>query len=122
MNRGQLKNLIRGTIVTIPTPFDDKYRLDLGRMAELTRWWVSQGLGTTIAPLKVAAAMGEGPDLSDDEWPALLRTVVDAAGPKATVLCALKTKNTLHTIDDAKKATGPGRGRLADRPALLPSS
>jgi len=108
MNRATLRNLIRGTIVTIPSPFDDNYRLDLGRMAELTRWWVSQGLGTTIAPLKVAAAMGEGPDLSDDEWPALLRTVIDAAGPRATVLCALKTKNTLHTIEDAKKAQDLG--------------
>ena len=106
MNRSELKNFIRGTIVTIPTAFDDQYRLDLGRMAELTRWWIAQGLGTNPAPLKVAAAMGEGPDLSDDECPALLRTVVDAAGPKAVVLCALKTKNTLHTIDDAKRANG----------------
>ena len=43
-------------------------------------------------------------DLSDDEWPHILRTVVNAAGPDKTVICGLKPKNTLHTIDDAKKA------------------
>jgi 4-hydroxy-tetrahydrodipicolinate synthase len=52
--------------------------------------------------------MGEGPDLSDDEWPHLLRTVVNAAGSNAVVMCGLKTKNTLHTIEDARKAQDLG--------------
>ena len=80
-------------------------------MADMTQWWVEQGLGTKTAAFKVASAMGSGPDLGDDEWPHLLRTVVDAAGPDATVLCALKAKDTLHTIEDAKKAQDLGRGR-----------
>lgn len=108
MNRAQLQNLIQGTIATIPTAFDKDFRLDLARMTDLTRWWVEQGLGTNTAPIKVAAAMGEGPDLSDDEWPHLLRTVVNAAGSNAVVMCALKPKNTLHTIEDAKKAQDLG--------------
>ena len=103
MRRDDLKKLIRGTIATVPTAFDDGFRLDLGRMAELTHWWVENGLGTNVAPIKVAAAGGEGPDLSDDEWPHLLRTVVNAAGSDKIILCGLKTKNTLHTIEDAKK-------------------
>ena len=74
----------------------------------MTRWWVEQGLGTKTSALKVAAAMGEGPELSDDEWPHLLRTVVNAAGSDATVLCALKPKNTLQTIEDAKIAQDLG--------------
>jgi 4-hydroxy-tetrahydrodipicolinate synthase len=52
--------------------------------------------------------MGEGPDLSDDEWPHVLRTTVLAAGSDANVMCALKPKNTLHTIEDAKKAQDLG--------------
>lgn len=108
MTRDELKELIQGAIATIPTAFDNDYYLDLGRQAELTQWWVEQGLGSSTSPLKVAAAMGEGPDLSDDEWPHLLRTVVNAAGPDAVILCGLKTKNTLHTIDDAKKAQDLG--------------
>jgi len=107
MTREELKKLIRGTLVTLATPFDEKMRVDFARMTDLTRWWVSNGLGTDVAPLKVAAAMGEGPDLSDDEWPHLLNTVVKAAGD-AVVLCGLKTKNTLHTIEDAKMAQDLG--------------
>jgi 4-hydroxy-tetrahydrodipicolinate synthase len=108
MNREECRRHIRGAIVTMPTPFDDEFRLDLGRTREMTQWWVAQGLGKQTSPLKVAAAMGEGPDMSDDEWPALLRTVVNAAGPGATVLCAIQTKNTLHTIEDAKRAQDLG--------------
>ena len=108
MIRNELKKRISGTIVTIPTCFDQDYRLDLGRQAELTKWWIAQGLATPTSPLKVAAAMGEGPDLGDDEWPHLLRTVVNAAGSDAIILCGLKTKNTLHTIEDAKKARDLG--------------
>ena len=108
MNREELKKLIGGTIATLPTPFDDDYRLDLSRTTALTLWWVEQGLGTGISPLKVAAAMGEGPDMSDDEWPHLLRTVVNAAPSDTAVICALKPKNTLHTIEDAKRAQDLG--------------
>ena len=108
MNRDEARKLISGTIVTLPTAFDDDFKLDFGRQAELTKWWVEQGLGTGISPLKSSAAMGEGPDLSDDEWPHLLRTVVNAAGSDAVVICGLKTKDTLHTIEDAKKAQDLG--------------
>ena len=112
MNREQAREQLQGTPVTLLTPFDDDYRLDLARMADMTRWWVDQGLGTKTAALKVSAAMGEGPDLSDDEWPHLLRTVVNAAGSDATVICGLKPKNTLHTIDDAKRAQDLGAAAL----------
>jgi len=108
MNREQLKKRIRGTPVTLPTPFDDGMNVDMGRMGDITRWWVEQGLGTDVTALKTSAAMGEGPDLNDDEWPHLLRTVVNAAGGDKTVICALKPKNTLHTIDDAKQAQDLG--------------
>ncbi len=108
MNRKELKKLIGGTIVTLPTAFDKEYRLDLGRQAEFTKLCVELGLGSGINPLKCAAAMGEGPDLSEDEWPQLLRTVVNAAGPDAVVICGLQTKDTLRTIEDAKKAQDLG--------------
>ena len=100
--------MIQGTVATTPTPFDEDFRLDLARTAEVTRWWVEQGLGTNVAPLKVTAAGGEGPDLSDEEWPEVLRITVDAAGPDAVVMCGLKAKNTLHTIEDAKQAQDLG--------------
>ena len=108
MDREELKKRIRGTPVTLPTPFDKGMNVDFARLTEMTHWWVEQGLGTDDSPLKTSAAMGEGPDLSDDEWPHILRTVVNAAGPDKTVICGLKPKNTLHTIDDAKRAQDLG--------------
>ena len=108
MNREELKKKLRGTPVTLPTPFDKDMKVDAGRLTEMTHWWVEQGLGTDTSPLKTSAAMGEGPDLNDEEWPLVLRTVVDAAGPGKNVICGLKPKNTLHTIEDAKKAQDMG--------------
>lgn len=108
MTRETSRSLIRGPIVTLPTPMHGTFELDLDTMAECTRWWVASGLTADRAPIKVAAAMGEGPDLSDEEWPRLLQTVVEAAGSDAAVICALKPKNTLHTIEDARRARDLG--------------
>jgi 4-hydroxy-tetrahydrodipicolinate synthase len=77
-------------------------------MAELTEWWIQQGLRTGKSVLKVAAAMGEGPDLDDSEWPKLLETVVNTANGRVPVVCGLRTKNTLHTVEDARRAQDLG--------------
>ena len=108
MTRDELQRYIKGPIATLPTAMDDQFQVDFGVMADLSRWWVASGLTADVTPIKVAAAMGEGPDLTDDEWPHLLRTVVNAAGDKASVVCGLKPKDTLHTIEDAKKAQDLG--------------
>ncbi len=108
MDRASLLAITRGPIATLPTAFDADFGIDLPTMAEMTRWWLDQGLTKGRAILKVAAAMGQGPDLTDDEWPRLLDTVVRAADGRATVFCALKTKATRQTIDDAKRAQDLG--------------
>ena len=108
MNREELKELIQGVVATTPTPFDDDLELDLVRTDEITRWWVENGLGARGAPLKIAAAGGEGPDLTDAEWEQLLRTTVRAAGDDAVVMCGLKPKSTTHTIEDARRAQDLG--------------
>jgi len=95
LNREQLRKKIRGTPVTLVTPFDNNMKVDFGRMSEMTQWWVEQGLGTNDTALKTSAAMGEGPDLSDDEWPQLLSTVVKASGGDKTIICGLKAKKHL---------------------------
>ena len=85
MDRQELRKLIQGPLCTLPTPFDDDFRIDHGRMRELVRWLISEGLGAANTVLKVAVIGGEGPTLTDDEWPALLRTVIQAADGKAHV-------------------------------------
>ena len=109
MDRETLKQHFQGAIATpVPTPFDDDFRVDFGRMAELTQWLVESGLVAGKAVIKAAAAMGEGPQLRDDEWPGLLRTTVQAAQGRAPVVCGIHYKDTLRTIEDAKKAQDLG--------------
>ena len=112
MNREELKQIMRGVSVAVPTPFDQDYRLDLAATTDLTQWWVSQGLGGSESMIKLCSAWGQGPDLSDDEWPHLVRTVVDAGGPGVNVMCGLKSKDTMRTIEDAKIAQDMGANSL----------
>ncbi len=123
MNREELKQLIQGPIATVPTAFDDDFEVDYGRMFELTQGWVENGLVKGKAVIKVAAAMGEGPMLRDDEWPYLLRTVVRAADDKAAIVCGLHYKDTKRTIEDAKRAQDMGAHALQVCPPIfnLPS-
>jgi 4-hydroxy-tetrahydrodipicolinate synthase len=119
MDREELKKLIVGPIATVPTPFDDDFEVDYRKMGDLTQWWVEQGLVTGRAVIKVAAAMGEGPQLRDEEWPALLRTAVQAADGKASIWCGLHYKDTIRTIEDAKKAQDLGAVGLQISPPVL---
>ena len=123
MNRAELRDLIQGPIATVPTPFDDDYEVDFGRMHQLTQQWVEEGLVKGKAVIKVAAAMGEGPMLKDDEWPLLLRTVVQAAEGRAAIVCGLHYKDTKRTIEDAKIAQDMGAIGLQICPPIfnLPS-
>ena len=112
MNREELKQIMRGVSVAVPTPFDQDYRLDLAAATDLTQWWVSQGLGGSESMIKLCSAWGQGPDLSDDEWPHLVRTVVNAGGPGVNVMCGLKSKDTMRTIEDARIAQDMGANSL----------
>ena len=102
MSQQELKSYIQGPIATVPTPFDKNFEVDYGRMYQLSEWWVENGLVKGNAVIKVAAAMGEGPMLTDNEWPALLRSTVQASKGKASVVCGLHYKDTKRTIEDAK--------------------
>ena len=108
MTREEMKYYFQGPLATVPTPFDDQYEIDYGLMYEMTQWWVEQGLVAGKSAIKVAAAMGEGPSLRDDEWPYLLRTVVNAANGKASVLCGTQHKDTVRSIEDARRAQDMG--------------
>lgn len=109
MKRSELKKLIQGVACASPTPFDTNFRVDYGRMAEMTQWYVESGLVTGKGYIKVASLMGENAMLRDNEWPHLLRTVVQAAGGKVPVLCGSSHhKDTVRTIEDSKIAQDLG--------------
>src|SRR5689334_9756457 len=100
--------MIQGPLAAVPTAFHDDYSLDLGAMAELTDWWIEQGIINGRTALKVTAAIGEGPDLSDEEWPQVVETVVKRANGRVPVIAGLKTSGTYQTARDAKRAQALG--------------
>ena len=108
MKRDEIRDLIVGPMANVTTPFDDDYRVDLGRMAELTRMWVENGLVKGRTVLKVVAVMGENALLGDDEWPPIVRTAVQASNGKATIACGIHYKDTIGAIEDLKKAQNAG--------------
>ena len=119
MDRQELQKLIVGVICPLPTPFDDEFRVDNGRMYELSSYLVDQGLATGNSMLKVASAVGEGPQIGDEEWPTLLRTVVQAADGKCPVMHSIHHKDTFRAIEDAKKAADLGAVGLQVSPPLF---
>ena len=119
MNRDKLRSLITGVIATVPTPFDESYRVDYGRMAEATNHWVENGVVNGKAVIKVAAAMGEGPQLSENEWSKLIKTVVETTAGRAQVMAAIHYKDTVRTIEDAKIATDLGAIGLQISPPIF---
>lgn len=108
MDREQTRKLLQGPFATVATPFDDNFRVDYGRMYEVTQWWIDMGLVNGKSVIKVGAAMGEGPQLRDSEWPTLLHTVVQAAQGRVPVMGAISYKDTVRAIEDAKIAQDLG--------------
>ena len=101
MNLEEIKKQVIGPIATVGTPFDDDFEVDYGKFHNLTQWWVEQGLVKGRAVIKVAAAMGEGPQLRDIEWPVLLRTAVQAADDKAASMQLLETGEPAIDIENS---------------------
>ena len=119
MRREELQQLIRGPFCVLPTPFDDEFRVDHGRMYEHVQWLVDQGVVTGRSVVKVAAVLGEGQMLTDEEWPALLRTVVQAADGKVPVTSAISHKDTFRSIEDARRAQDLGAIGLQVSPPIF---
>jgi hypothetical protein len=61
VTREELRWLSVGAVATVPTPFDDRFDVDYGRMAAATEHWIEAGLVAGKAVIKVAAVMGGGP-------------------------------------------------------------
>ena len=119
MNRNELRNIFKGVVGVTVTPYDDDYEVDHGLMYELSQWWADSGIVKGRGIIKIGAAAGEGPMLRDEEWPALLRTAVQATGGKSTIMCGLHYKDTLRTIEDAKKAQDMGAVALQVCPPIF---
>ena len=119
MNREERRRRFKGVIGVTVTPFDSDYEVDYGKMYNLTEWWIENGMVRDKAMLKVASVMGEFQQLRDDEWPPLIRSVVQAAKGKIDIIAGSQFKDTKRTIEDCKKAADLGAFGIQIAPPAL---
>ena len=119
MNRQQKRDVYQGVIGVTVTPYYDNYEVNYGKMADLTKWWISNGLVLGDAALKVCSVMGEVPQLRENEWINMLKTTVDAAEGKVDIIGGTHCKDTLRTIEDIKKAHDVGIVGMQVAPPLF---
>ena len=119
MNRQQKRDVYQGVIGVTVTPYYDNYEVNYGKMADLTKWWISNGLVRGDAALKVCSVMGEAPQLRENEWINILKTTVDAAEGKVDIIGGTHCKDTLRTIEDLKKAHDVGIVGMQVAPPLF---
>ena len=119
MNRQQKRDVFQGVIGVTVTPYYENYEVNYGKMADLTKWWTSNGLVRGDAALKVCSVMGEAPQLRENEWINMLKTTVDAAEGKVDIIGGTHCKDTLRTIEDIKKAHDVGIVGMQVAPPLF---
>jgi 4-hydroxy-tetrahydrodipicolinate synthase len=86
------------------TPFDATGALDLDRAVELAHHLVEAGNDGLV----LSGTTGESPTTTDAEKAALVRTVVAEVGDRTTVVAAVGTYDTAHSVELAKQARRAG--------------
>jgi len=118
-DRKAMRKMLVGPFGVLPTPFNEQYDIDPGVMHEMVSRIVDNGLTYGKGVIKISSAVGEGPMLSDNEWPILLNSAVDAASGNAPVMLGIHYKDTKRSIDDAKRAEDLGAIALQVTPPMF---
>jgi 4-hydroxy-tetrahydrodipicolinate synthase len=86
------------------TPFEEGGAVDDAATRRLAADVVEHGSHGIV----VAGSTGEAATLDDDEHIALLRSIVDEVGDRATIVCGTGTNDTRHSIELTKAAADAG--------------
>jgi 4-hydroxy-tetrahydrodipicolinate synthase len=97
-------NPFKGLGTALVTPFDIDGRVDLQKVAELAH----RQIDGSVDMLVPCGTTGEAVTLDDDEYSAVIGTVVDAAAKRVPVLAGAGSNSTSRTIDTAKRALEAG--------------
>ena len=104
-----------GVMPAITTCFDRNYAVDHRFMTEHCRWLLDNGC-TGLVPL---GSLGEGATLSFEEKLEILKTCVQAAQAKASVMGAISSLKTSEAVDLAKGAADAGCDALMVLPPYV---
>jgi 4-hydroxy-tetrahydrodipicolinate synthase len=96
--------LLEGVLTAIATPFEEGGAVDEAATRSLAADVIERGSHGIV----VAGSTGEAATLDDAEHIALLRTIVDEVGDRATIVCGTGTNDTRHSIELTKAAADAG--------------
>ena len=94
---------IQGAFTAIVTPFRNG-RVDFGALKRIVRFQVANG----ISGLVPCGSTGEAATLSPEEYLAVIKTVVAAAGGKVPVVPGVGTNSTAKSVEMARKVSALG--------------
>lgn len=94
---------IQGCFTAIVTPFRNG-RVDFGALKRIVRYQVENG----ISGLAPCGSTGEAATLSPEEYLAVIKTVVAAAGGKIPVVPGVGTNSTAKSVEMARKVSALG--------------
>jgi 4-hydroxy-tetrahydrodipicolinate synthase len=100
-------------LVAMVTPFTATGELDCDCAARIAVRLVDGGCDGLV----VSGTTGESPTTTDAEKDALLRSVLDAVGDRATIIAGVGTNDTAHSLELSRQAAKAGaHGLLAVTP------
>lgn len=108
----------RGVIPANTTPFKADGSVDHDFMAEHARWMIDAGC-IGIVPL---GSLGEGATLSFDEKVAIVKTLVDTLGDKASVIPGIASLSTDEAVKLARASAKAGARALMVLPPYVYST
>lgn len=104
MNVAEARNLFRGPMVSVATPFTPDLELDLDALQTNIRFMIDRGMKKGRGSLLVAAAGGEFPMLSMEERKQIMKASVEAANGEIAVSASIQYIGTREIVEIARYA------------------
>ena len=100
--------MIRGSIVSLVTPFDEEGNVDYKRLRELINWHIHQGTDAIL----VLGTTGETPALSEQEQDEIVRTAVEESSGRIPIIANSGGNNTEKSLAKSIKYEKMGADAL----------
>ena len=108
----EAKELFRGPMVSVATPFTPRFDLDLDALRDNIEFMLDRGMATGKGVLLVAAAGGEFPMLTMEERKEVIRASVEAAAGRIPVAASVQFDGTRRS--SSWRATPTGSAPVSD--------
>lgn len=99
-----MKNTFGCLITAMATPFDQNFRVDYDKVAELAEFLLEKGSDSLV----VTGTTGESPTLSDEEKFNIYKTVVDTVKGRVKVIAGTGGNSTRQSVEMSRKAEEMG--------------